>query len=166
MDGSRAWNYCLWLLGRRAYSEEELRERLLRKEATPEVAESVLQRLRNYGFVDDEAFTSQFVGFRAKRYGSLRLRGELLRKGVDEELVEAELARLTEAEQEEVALGLLNRNTWRFTRSADQRRDRARAWAFLARRGFPPPAVSAAVERFEAGLPPRPENDADGHDSS
>ena len=166
MDESRAWNYCLWLLGRRAYSEEELRERMLRKEATPEVAESVLRRLREYGFVDDEAFTSQFVHFRARRYGSLRLRGELLRKGVDEELVEAELSRLSEAEQEEVALDLLIRNAWRFTRSDDPRKDRARAWAFLARRGFPPPAVAGAVERFEDSLPGRQEDPEDGFSSS
>ena len=165
MDEARAWNYCLWLLGRRAHSEEELRERMLRKEATPDTADAVLQRLRKYGFVDDEAFTSQFVYFRARRYGSMRLRGDLLRKGVDEELVEAELAKLTEAEQEEVALDLLVRNTWRFTRSEDPRKDRARAWAFLARRGFPPPAVSAAVERFESGLPPRADS-GDGHESS
>lgn len=152
MEEARAWNYCLWLLGRRAHSQEELRERMLRKGASGSVAEQVLQRLREYGFVDDEAFTSQFVASRSGRYGSLRLRGDLLRKGVAEALVEAELGRVTEESQEEAALELLQRNAWRFTKGQDPRRDRARAWAFLARRGFPPPAASAAVERFEAGL--------------
>ena len=148
MDDRRAWNYCLWLLGRRAYTRAELQERLQRKEAAADVIASVLQRLTDYGFVDDGAFTSQFVSSRSSRYGSLRLRGDLLRKGVSEELVEAELAGLADESQEQAAFSLLERNSWRFSRSTDARRERARAWAFLARRGFPPDAVSSAVERF------------------
>ena len=35
MDESRAWNYCLWLLGRSARTEAELRQRMQGKEATP-----------------------------------------------------------------------------------------------------------------------------------
>ncbi len=161
MNESRAWNYCLWLLGRRAYTEAELLERLARKETEPEVAARVLERLRNYGFVDDEAFAGQFVRSRAPRYGSLRLRGDLLRKGVGEEVVEAELAGLSEKTQEDAAFSLLERNAWRFRRTTDIRRERARAWAFLARRGFPPPAVSAAVERFGPELGARNDDSPD-----
>lgn len=148
MDESRAWNYCLWLLSRRAYSEAELLERMQRKETAPETAQRVLERLRGYGFVDDAAFTGQFVRSRSTKYGRLRLRGDLLRKGIGEDLIDSELAALSDEEQEEAAFSLLERNAWRFRRSADVQRERARAWAFLARRGFPPPAVSRAVERF------------------
>src|SRR5690625_4418602 len=154
MDEARAWNYCLWLLSRRAYTEAELRERLLRKETAPEVAERLLERLRDYGVVDDGEFASQFVAGRAARDGRIRLRGALLRKGVPEELVDSEITGLTDEGQEEAALRLLERNAWRFRRSDDQRRERARAWAFLARRGLPPDAVSAAVERFEEAEEP------------
>lgn len=163
MDESRAWNYCLWLLGRRAYSRAELNERMERKGASQETADSVIARLEHYGFVDDEAFASQFVSSRAPRYGSLRLRGELLRKGVDEELVEEQLAVLDENRQQRAALALLERNAWRFTAGVDARRNRARAWAFLARRGFPPPAVAGALEEFETGRPLASEPESDEH---
>lgn len=148
MDAQRAWNYCLWLLGRQAYTRATLQERLERKGAEPDVISATLDRLESYGFVDDAAFTSQFVESRSARYGSLRLRGELLRKGVAEETVDEELDGLADERQEEAAFLLLQRNAWRFRRSADARRERSRAWAFLARRGFPPDAVSSAVERF------------------
>lgn len=152
MDAQRAWNYCLWLLGRQAYTRATLQERLERKGAEPDVISATLDRLESYGFVDDVAFASQFVESRAARYGSLRLRGELLRRGVAEETVDGELRELDDSRQEEAAFQLLQRNAWRFRKTADAQRERSRAWAFLARRGFPPDAVSSAVARFaEAG---------------
>src|SRR5690554_5753487 len=127
MDESRAWNYCLWLLGRRAHSRAELYGRMERKGASQETAEAVLARLDNYGFVDDRAFANQFVQSRSGRYGSLRLRGELLRKGLAEEFVDDQLAPLDDDRQQQTALALLERNAWRFTSGSDARRNRARA---------------------------------------
>ena len=150
MDEARAWNYCLWLLGRRAHSVMELKERMARKEASPETIGRVIARLEDYGFVDDRAFAGQFVESRSRRYGSLRLRGDLLRKGVAEELVDGQLAGLSDLSQQEVAARLLQQNAWRFTRGDDVRKNRARAWSFLARRGFPPGVAASAVEEWEA----------------
>lgn len=156
MDESRAMSYCLWLLGRRAYTAAELRERLGRREVDPDVISGVLDRLRGWGYVDDAEFSRQFVRSRQGRYGKLRLRAELRHRGVTEETAEEGLGLLTDNSQLEAARSLLERNAWRFRRSADPQRDRARAWAFLARRGFPPPVVSEALEGFPVGRDPDP----------
>lgn len=148
MDEPRAWNYCLWLLGRRAHSRAELQEKLERKGTEADTVQRVLDRLEGYGYVNDRSFADQFVNSRSRRYGSLRLRGELLRKGIAEELVEEQLSGLSSDSQREAALALLEKNAWRFNRGDDPRRNRARAWSFLARRGFPPPAAGAALEEF------------------
>ena len=144
----KAWNYVLTLLTRRSHTEAELEEKLGRRQAPPEVIEDVMERLRRYRLVDDEAFAQAFVRSHAPRKGTLALRRELLRKGVPEEVTEESLAELDDSAQRAAAQRLLTRNAWRF-RGEDRRRNRARAFAFLARRGFPAPLVMEVVEAAE-----------------
>lgn len=146
-DEKRSWNYVLWLLGRKAYTRAELEERLLGKGAAPEVVSAVLARLEEYRFVDDEAYAQGYVRAREPRKGKLALRQELLRKGVEEETVEGVLEPLGEAAQADRAEELLRKHAWRF-RKEDPRKNRAKAFAFLARRGFAGGAAAEALERF------------------
>ena len=146
LNAERAWSYALTLLTRRAHTEAEIRERLTGKSASPEVTDEVLVRLKRYGLVDDEAFAEAFVRSHSPRKGSLALRRDMRRKGVPEEVVERSIESLDEGSQLESARKLLERNAWRF-RGADSRRNRSRAFAFLARRGFPVPLVMEALER-------------------
>jgi SOS response regulatory protein OraA/RecX len=106
--------------------------------------------------------------------GRLALRAELRRKGVEEALIEGVLAGdddepgLGDAQQLEAASALLARHAWRFgdrpsgappadagpaddagdgglDARRDRQRRRARAAAFLARRGFAPDVVNEAL---------------------
>ncbi|HEX7004222.1 MAG TPA: regulatory protein RecX [Trueperaceae bacterium] len=158
----KAWNYALTLLTRRAHTEAELTEKLTRRRASPEVVAEVLGRLRRYRLVDDEAFAEAFVRTHAQRKGTLALRRELLRKGVPEEVAEESLVELDDAAQSATAAKLLERNAWRF-RGSDPRRNRARAFAFLARRGFPSTVVMEALEGCE-WLTSGGDDDAEGDD--
>src|SRR5690606_9311030 len=118
--------------------------------ASQETIDRTIGRLKDYGFVDDRKFTATFVRSRSRQHGSYRLRGDLLRKGVAESVVDKEIAGLTEAGQLEAASALLARHAWRFTRDDDPRKGLNRAWAFLARRGFSPDVAAAALDAFRA----------------
>jgi len=111
------------------------------------------------------------VRSRRNERGRLALRRELLRKGVDETLIDRILEgdddepALDDAQQLEAAAGLLEKHAWRFAARApaadgddaaagsdaaaalERRRRRARAAAFLARRGFTPDVVGEALAR-------------------
>jgi regulatory protein len=151
MDARRAWNYTLWLLGRRPHTEGELRERLVRKEAEPEVIEATVTRLKSYGFIDDAAFTEVFVRSRSSRHGRLRLQQDLRRKGVAADVITAGLEQLDDAMQVQAALAVLRKHAWRFRKDdGEPRRKQARAFAFLARRGFTVDTTRLAVEAFMA----------------
>jgi len=170
----RAWDYALWLLGRQAYTSSELAERLRRRGLEPERRERVVARLRELGLLDDRAYAAAYVRRRREERGRHALRAELQRKGVAEPLVEAALAGdgdeppLDDQQQVGVAVALLAKHAWRFeapetspdaaaadtadapdaAKAADaQRRARARAMGFLARRGFAPDVASAALAR-------------------
>jgi regulatory protein len=142
------WAYALRLLTRRSHTEAEIRARLTRKGSKPELVDETVARLAHYGLVDDKAYAEAYVRSRRTRKGSLALRHELRRKGVTEVLSEEALLPLDEASEVESAASLLQRNAWRF-RGAEARRNRAKAFAFLARRGFAAEVALGALERLE-----------------
>lgn len=149
-DYKRAWNYSLWLLGRKAYTRSELRRKLARKEVSETDIARILEQLEGYAFVDDAAYARGYVRDRRRRKGTLALRQELRRKGVPEEDIASALDGLDDTSQLEAAAALLAKHAWRFSRG-DSRRDRARAFAFLARRGFPAGVAREALDGSEVG---------------
>ncbi|HKI58784.1 MAG TPA: regulatory protein RecX [Trueperaceae bacterium] len=182
----RAWGYLLDLLARRDYTEAELRDRLGRRGITGAPADELLGRLAELGLIDDARFAERWVEGRRSTRGRLALRTELQRKGVAAQLVEDELATLTDDRELAAATALLKRFAWRYrpgppaasgnaadahggetkggnvesggneragdgaAERAERRRavlrSRARAFGFLARRGFGPGVAGAALE--------------------
>ncbi|WP_456413610.1 regulatory protein RecX [Oceanithermus profundus] len=139
----RAMQYALRSLGRRMQSRAEL-ERKLRARTTPEVARSVVARLLEWGYLDDRAFAEAFVRSRRERWGTLRLRAELARRGVDERIVREVLAEGEEGEEELArALALLHKSAWR------HKGEHARMVRFLQARGFALAVAVEAAQRYE-----------------
>lgn len=135
--------YALRSLSRRMQSRAELERKLLAR-TTPEVARSVLARLLEWGYLDDRAFAEAFVRSRRERWGALRLRAELARRGVDERIVREVLAEGEEGEGEVArALALLGKSAWR------HKGEHARMVRFLQARGFALAVAVEAAQRFE-----------------
>ena len=148
----RAWDYALSLLARQAYSTAELERRLLRRELPEDEAARVLARLQQVHLLDDAAYAQAYVRSRKHAKGTLALRHALRRKGIDETHVDAALAEEGEVDQAATAAAVLAAQAWRFedggSDDADRaRKARARAAAFLARRGFDPDTVAGALAR-------------------
>ncbi len=122
--------YALSLLARRAYTEAELRRKLGQR--FPEGAEEAIARLKALGYLDDRALAEALVASR-RRYGPLKLKALLERRGVGEEVIQEVLA---EAPGVEEALALLRRYP---------KGDKAKAIRFLLNRGFP---LGVALEAY------------------
>ena len=143
-DYDRALSYTLWLLGRRDYSEKELRDRLARKGTAPADLDRVIARLADLDLIDDEKVARLVVRSKRRKKGIFALRQALRRKGIEGEAARKALEPVTVDAQLEAARQILERHAWRFEdRDA---KARARAFAFLARRGFPPDVAGAAVD--------------------
>lgn len=150
LDPERAWDYALDLLTRRALSAAEVGERLRRRSLSEADADAVVAKLERLGLLDDRAFAESYVRARARERGRLALRRELHQKGVAEDVVDLALAPHDDVDQEGAARALLAKHAWRFAAAAqgdarDAQAARVRAYGLLARRGFPPDAVRAAV---------------------
>ncbi len=144
-DAKRAWNYALWLLGRQSYTGAQVAKKLAGKGATPETIEQVLGKLAELKLIDDALYAESYVRSRSRNKGALRLRQELFHKGVAEGLVEKALGELDEAAQVETALSLLKKNLWRW--KGEPRERYAKAYAYLARRGYPVEVAREALGR-------------------
>ena len=152
----RAWSYTLWLLGRQAYTTGQLKEKLKRKGAADETVTRVLGKLAELKLVDDALYAGAFVKTRSRTKGANRIRQELFQKGVPEPLVAEALGTLDEPTQLASAVSLAEKNRWRW--KGEPREQYSKAYAFLARRGFPGDVVRGALERtFNAPETEEPE---------
>lgn len=137
----RAFN----LLGYRARSEAEMRERLLRFGYVGETIEVVVVRLRELGYLDDAEFARLKAREGARRYGPRRVSVELKKSGVGEELAR-------EVVEEEFA----GRSEVGEARSAAARRyngrgsdaQARRVYGFLVRRGYSAEVCAQVAREF------------------
>jgi regulatory protein len=128
-----AMDRALNLLGFRARSEAEIRDRLKRYGYVGETIEVVVLRLKELGYLDDAEFARTKAREKARRYGPRRVSVELRKSGVGEalarEVVEEEFAGRSElGEARSAAARRYNE------RGSDA--EARRVYGFLVRRGY------------------------------
>ena len=141
-------------LAGRARSRREMEERLLRSGYRPCTVEMVLFKLEKEGLLDDADFARQWVDARsARRMGRGRIAQELRRKGVSAQEAEEALEALSEEDQLEGAIALVEKALSRVPSGEDSRKTAARITAMLARRGYgydvAREAISSVMESAE-----------------
>lgn len=89
-DARRANEKALYLLEHRSHSKKELAEKIARTAASRKAAQAAADHMEELGLVDDESYARDYAKdlFLRKRYGSMRVKQELRRKGIDGELVD------------------------------------------------------------------------------
>jgi len=151
----------------RPRSIDETRRRLRHLGYPPVPVEIVLERLIEFGYLDDEAFARAWVESRdrSRPRGASALRRELALKGVERPVVDAVLDERDHAAEEArggaddgaatpdgmAADRLLARKAAVLGRETDPRKRRQKAYALLARNGFSPDVISAALSREAVG---------------
>ncbi|MGH7710688.1 MAG: regulatory protein RecX [Gemmatimonadaceae bacterium] len=141
----------LRLLAVRARATSELTRRLLRAKDRPRADDMqwVVRTLTERGYLDDARFADQFVRDHAagRGWGKHRLQTELRRRGVSQANMEPALSQADDdAALDDMRSAAAVAQKWRRTHSArDPERDRQRLYGFLARRGFAPDVIRAAM---------------------
>lgn len=147
-----ALNVSLRILSRRSLSEGEIRFRLVRKGFGESETESVLGRLRELGLVDDRALCGRLAGqYRCdRRLGPGRIARMLGARYFPRDLIEEALGRIRPEEEFSAALEALQR---KYRDGIPPGRGAtAKAYRFLAGRGFPPETCRRAIRALSADL--------------
>lgn len=77
-------------------TEKEIRTFLKKKGYLEEVENYVIDKMKDYGYVDDETYAASYAAGASKRKGSRLIQLELKQKGVDEQIIESVLLSLTD----------------------------------------------------------------------
>jgi regulatory protein len=144
----QAYLYALRLLTARDYTEARLREKLRSKIYDSEDVDTVLDRLVTEGWVNDRRYAERFAeSARAStRYVGQRLRQEMRRRGIPQEIVFEVMGRVFEDHDEVGDIQLiLARRFGSFSFSNANDREKRRVTGFLQRRGFGLSAIMQAM---------------------
>ncbi len=130
----------LHYLNYRARSEKEIRERLTKEDIPEPVVHRVLEFLKEYNFVDDEAWSNAFVNDRLARkpVASRQLAFGMAQKGVPAAIIEETISKLNATESDEDRAKQAAQKRWpRILRTEnDPKKQKQKLYTFLASRGF------------------------------
>ena len=90
LDAEALWGYALKVLGGRAYSSGELREKLRRRAARSGDVDDILARLKDHGYLDDRRFAEGFAASRlsSEKHGRTRVLQDLRQHRIAPSLAE------------------------------------------------------------------------------
>lgn len=123
--------------------------RYLESRGLSDFREPVIERMTNAGLLDDERLVERWILQRAdaKSLGRVRIRIELLKKGIDSELVNSKLDDLFDPDMERIRA--INAASKRIRQLRDVKPDAVgrRLYTFLKTKGFEDETCRYAIER-------------------
>lgn len=130
-------NTALRIVERSYKTEKEIIEKLFEKGYEKDEIDKTLEFLREYKFINDEAYTRMYVKDRAKTQGRGKIKYALMKKGVDHENIESALETIDKDEEKEAALELARK---RYLVISKRESDKYKLWnklyRFLVGRGY------------------------------
>jgi len=126
-------------------TEKQIRDYLYKKGYLKSVVEYVIEKLREYRFVDDKDYAENYAQNAATRKGKRLIKLELARKGIQKEDVESALETLETEDQEEAAKNILGK----YMRSKEATRENlSKGFRYLMSKGFDYDVAKKAIESF------------------
>ena len=109
----------------------------------------IISRLKQEKFIDESRFARAFVNdkFRFNRWGKYKIRCELQRKGISEDVIDQALA-LLEAEAYNQVLMELLKAKMKSVKAKDDRERYYKLLRFAAGRGFQPAEAALCLKRL------------------
>ena len=139
--------YALKLITFRDRTQKELREKLIQKGYSENAVEDVIAFLEEYGYINDFKYAQHFINdsVNLKKWGKIRIRSELLKRGVRREVFEKILE---EAFEDGVGDVLLSQMQTRFKNSdLANIKERTRIFNFFLRRGYSADEIKGALNK-------------------
>jgi regulatory protein len=153
LDGEALWGYALKLLGGRAHSTGELREKLRRRAERVGAVDDVLARLKDHGYLNDQRFAEGFAAARLAndRLGRTRVVQDLRQRRVAPALAERTVRELYQDVNEEALIEEWVRRKFRQASRENlfhEDKDLAAAYRRLLRAGFRTGDIIRVLKRF------------------
>ncbi|HKL87475.1 MAG TPA: RecX family transcriptional regulator [Salinibacter sp.] len=138
-------------LAHKPRTEEEVRRKLRRQDAPEAVIEDVVNRLYELSYLDDEAYAEDYVRnrFASKKYGPVRIRRELVERGVDRHTADAAVDDLFAEKDVRAAARTHAEKRWDRLDDEEPRRRKQKVYRYLRRRGFTSDTINPLLDELE-----------------
>jgi regulatory protein len=152
LAGDALWDHALKVLSRRAHSSNELRTKLSQRAESPEAITAVMQKLREYGYTDDQKFSEAFATARLQNegFGRFRVLRDLQAKRVSSTVADQAVAKIFEGANEHELIDAFLARKYRavdLPAFLQQDKNLASAYRRLRIAGFSSSATLAALKR-------------------
>ena len=133
----RAMNVSMYALSQRAMTTLKLTERLEKKEIPEDIIEETLEKLKDWGMLDDAAYAQNYILSRqeSKNHGKRRIALDLRQRGIPPEITEEILEEVDEDAERQRAKNLALKSA-RKTVGLDKQKRLRRILGLLGRNGF------------------------------
>ena len=108
IDVEKCKSYAVGLVAKKMYSKKEISDKLSSKGFSLTAISGVISILEEYGYINDEVFTSLFIENYMNKYGVHKIRYELKSKGISEDLISE---KLTDFDNEKNLFNLIKQKT-------------------------------------------------------
>jgi regulatory protein len=139
----------LRFLSYRPRTVQEVKQYMERKQFAEEAARQVIEEMKRLGYLNDRQYAHEWVKQRKqnKGYGSLRLRQELMKKGIDPSYIDEALVEVSEEEERQLAMRIAERRYLRICDDPWPKVER-RLGQYLLRQGYSISLVRSILNRF------------------
>ena len=141
-------NSALRIVERSYKSERELKDKLLLKGYDKDSIEKTMEFLKEYNFLSDNNYTKMYVKDKSKFQGKNRIKFDLYRKGIDEEIIQEELSSIDEEDEREVAYNLvLKKYNVIAKRESDKYKLSQKLYRYIVSKGYSYDIASYAIKK-------------------
>lgn len=138
----KAKNYCFLLLKIRPRSEKEIYNRLKRKRFNEDIILAACKSLKDKGFINDSLFVKGWIDSRLKKpFGLRRIKQELKLKGIEDSLIESNIAEIRGNYSEEDTVLRVVAEKLNKLNGKDPDKVKKHLYGYLLRRGFAPETI-------------------------
>jgi regulatory protein len=153
LDAEALWSYALKVLGGRAHSIGELREKLRRRAERVSDIDDIIVRLKEHGYLDDRRYAEGYAAARLSndRFGRGRVLQDLRQRRVAPALAEKTVQQVYEEVDEQALIDEWIRRKYRLAPREGlfkDEKDLAAAYRRLLRAGFRTGDILRALKRF------------------
>ena len=141
-EGGVAFDKCMKYISIRMRTEKEIKDYLTKKGYLSSTIDATINKLAEYGYINDELFAKTYVSFVKNRLGINRIRQELAKYGVNNNIIEDALYEL---DQTLDAFNIAKK----YLRTHDN--DTMKLKKYLYSKGFSYDAITCVVRKLSQG---------------
>lgn len=145
----RARKRVLYLLQQMARTEQQVRDKLKQNFYTEDVIEDAITYAKQFGYIDDAAYTMNYIHYYKERKSRRELYAVLQTKGISREMLDICMEEVYEVDDERKAIeSCIRKKGYCVENLTDEKKQKL--YGYLARKGFKYQDISQVIQVYGA----------------